>query len=129
MSSTYRVLCLSHDPAMVIDRDWHRPEGAEEAVAAGIDGHPHCDLIIGAFSYPLVRIGCPTTRHQPAKLPCCHGGTSWVDRDWLRVLAAGYQTTDPLVEAAVKKAHTMCWPWERLLRLREELALQLREAP
>ncbi|MFI7890864.1 hypothetical protein ACIFUY_06325 [Streptomyces sp. CACIS-1.16CA] len=128
MSRTYRVLCLSHDPAIVIERDWHRPEGAEEAVAAGIDGHPLCDLIIGAFSYPLVEVGCPASRHQPTKLPCCHGGTSWVDRDWLRVLAAGYQTTDPLVEAAVKKAYTTCWPWDRLLRLRDELDFQLREA-
>lgn len=128
MSSTYRILCLSHNPALIIDGEWHRPAGAEEALAAGVEGHPHCDLIIGAFSYPLVEVGCPATRHQPAKLPCCHGGTSWVDRDWLRVLSAGYQTTDPFVEAAVKQAYTTCWPQERLMRLREELDLQMREA-
>lgn len=129
MSSTYYVLCMSHDPAIQLDGSHHWPEGAAEAVAAGVDGHEHCDLAIGSYSYPLVEVGCPASRDQPAKLRCSHAGTTWVDRDWLRLLAAGYQTTDPLVEAAVKEVSNLCWPWVRLRRLRVELDIGLRARP
>ncbi|CAM5625581.1 hypothetical protein STENM36S_03965 [Streptomyces tendae] len=127
MSSSYHVLCLSHDPTIIAGEYGHRPEPALEAIAAGIDGHARCDLVVGRYSYPLVEVGCPASRDQPAKLGCCHGGPVWLDRDWLRLLTAGYQTTDPLVEAAVKKVSSLCWPWERLRRLRMELDVELRE--
>ncbi|MEC4016108.1 hypothetical protein [Streptomyces sp. H27-D2] len=127
MSSSYHVLCLSHDPSIIASEYGHRPEPALEAITAGIDGHTGCDLVVGRYSYPLVEVGCPATRDQPAKLRCCHGGPQWIDRDWLRLLAAGYQTTDPLVDAAVKKVSGLCWPWERLRRLRFELEVELRE--
>lgn len=125
MSSSYYILCLSHDPAIQL-ADYNRPELAVEAVAAGVDGHPHCDLAIGRYSYPLVEVGCPASRDQPAKLRCCHSGPKWVDTDWLRLLAAGYQTTDPLVEATVKRVSALCWPWRRLQRLHVELGIDLR---
>jgi hypothetical protein len=55
VSSTYRVLCLSHDPAIVAADDFQRPEQAEEAIRDGMtNGHEHCDLMIGRYSYPLV---------------------------------------------------------------------------
>lgn len=128
MSSTYRILCLSHDPALVVETpDWNRPEPAEAAIRDGIDGHRTCDLMIGRYSYPLVGVCCPASRDQPAKLRCCHGGPQWIDRDWLRLLAAGYQTTDPLVEAEVKRSSDSCLPWERLRRLRDELDLTVKE--
>lgn len=127
MSSSYYVLCMSHDPAIQLGDYGNRPEPALEAIAAGVDGHAGCDLAVGRYSYPLVGVCCPASRDQTAKLRCCHGSPVWVDRDWLRLLAAGYQTTDPLVEEAVKKVSGLCWPWERLRRLRFELEVELRE--
>ena len=56
MSSTYRVLCLSHDPAIVAADDYQRPETAEAAITEGIAEHAGCDLVIGRYSYPLVEL-------------------------------------------------------------------------
>lgn len=125
MSSNYHVLCLSHDPSLVVGEYGNRPEPALEAIGAGIEGHAGCDLVVGRYSYPLVAVCCPASRDQPAKLRCCHGGPSWVDRDWLRLLAAAYQSTDPLMAVEVKRSARSCWPWERLRRLRLELEIGL----
>lgn len=128
MSSTYRILCLSHDPAIVVDTpDWNRPEQAEEAIHAVIAGHEGCDLMIGRYSYPLVELGCPPTRDQPVKLHCCHGSTLWTDKDWLLLLAAAYQSSDPGVLKAVGELRRSCLPWERLRRLRVELGVTVKE--
>ncbi|MFJ8727787.1 hypothetical protein [Streptomyces sp. NPDC093269] len=130
MSSTYRILCLSHDPALTIDTpDYNRPEQAEEAIRAGIDGHTTCDLAIGRYSYPLVDLGCPASRDQPAQLRCHHGSTIWTDKDWLLLLAAAYQSDDPTMQQAIKAGHHDCLPWERLQRLRNELDLPIKENP
>ncbi|MEU9557987.1 hypothetical protein [Streptomyces fumanus] len=120
MSSTYRLLCVSHDPAL-IEGEYASSTEAEEALVGGLEGHQQCDMLIGRFSYPLVEVGCPASRHQPATLRCCHGGTEWADADWLRLLAAGYQSSDPGVTATVARLRLPCWPWDRLRRLREEL--------
>lgn len=128
MSSTYRILCLSHDPALVIDTpDWNRPEQAEAAIAEGINGHAACDLVIGRYSYPLVELGCPPSRYQPVKLRCTHGGTKWTDKEWLLLLAAAYQSEDPAIQQAIKAGYHYCLPWERLKRLRDELQLTIKE--
>lgn len=127
MSSSYHVLCLSHDPSIIASEHGHRPEPALEAIAAGVDGHAGCDLVVGRYSYPLVGACCPASPDQPAKLRCSHGRPQWIDRDWLRLLAAGYQTTDSLMEAEVKRSGDSCWPWERLRRLCVELDVELRE--
>ncbi|MEU0207381.1 hypothetical protein [Streptomyces canus] len=129
MSSTYRILCLSHDPAITIDTpDWNRPEPAETAIREGVDGHHTCDLMIGRYSYPLVGLGCPPTRDQPATMPCCHGVTMWTDKEWLLLLAASYQSDDPDVRKAVERGSHHCLPWERLRRLRVELDITVKEA-
>lgn len=127
MSSTYSVLCLSHDPAIIVhDPGYNRPEQAEQAIRDGITGHEDCDLMIGRYSYPLVELGCPPTLGaKPRRLngtTCCHSRTDWTDRDWLWVLAAAYQSPDLRMRAAIEKGHTrQCLPWERLRRLRVEL--------
>ncbi|MHB9857651.1 hypothetical protein [Streptomyces sp. YIM S03343] len=126
MSSTYAILCLSHDPA-TLHGEYTTPEAAETAIRNGIDGHPHCDLMIGRFSYPLVELGCPPSRDRKVQQRCYHGTTVWTDSDWLRLLAAAYQSTDPAVLAAVKAGHHGCLPWERLRRLRVELGFELKE--
>jgi hypothetical protein len=124
MSSTYRILCLSHDPAIVAtDDEYPSPEAVEAALAAGLDSHPGCDLLIGRYSYPLVEVGCPpTTRERPGQHACLtHSVTVWVDVAWLWVLAAVYQAKGA---QTFESGHAIRhWPWERLRRLREELGI------
>mgnify|MGYP001600286168 CR=1 FL=1 len=132
MSSTYSVLCLSHDPAIIVhDPGYNRPEQAEAAIATGITGHPHCDLMIGRYSYPLVELGCPDSRHQPPLVPtgrgCYHSGTQWTDTEWLLLLAAAYQSSDPDVRKAATDGRHGCLPWERLRRLRDELGITVHQ--
>ncbi|MFF7335434.1 hypothetical protein [Streptomyces sp. NPDC008150] len=133
MSSTYRILCLSHDPAVATETpdtpEYHRPEQAEDAIHNGIEGHTTCDLAIGRYSYPLVELGCPPSRDQPADLPCCHGTTIWTDTKWLILLAAAYQSDEPAIQQALSAGHHGCHPWERLQRLRNELNLPNHAAP
>lgn len=125
MSSTYRILCLSHDPATT-HGEYRAPVDAEAAVAAGLDTHPDCDLVIGRWSGGLIEVGCPASRYQPAALPCYHGSTIWTDSDWLRLLAAAYQSTDPDMQQAIK-AGNHCMSWDRLRRVRAELDFPIRE--
>lgn len=121
MSSTYPILCLSHDPAIIAhDPGWNRPEQAEEAIRAGVQGHEDCDLMIGRYSYPLVELGCPATCKY-------HGHTEWTDREWLILLAAAYQSDDPAVRQAAKDGHHHCLSWDRLRRLRVELGITVAE--
>ncbi|MFF9631772.1 hypothetical protein [Streptomyces fradiae] len=122
MSSTYRILCLSHDPATT-HGEYPTPEEADAAIAAGLDEHPRCDLAIGRYSYPLVEVGCPTSRHQPAHLRCGHSATVWTDRDWLRLLVAARQSDDERVRAVAASLRRYCWPTERLARLHLELGI------
>ncbi|MFD9903908.1 hypothetical protein [Streptomyces sp. NPDC059063] len=127
MSSTYYILCLSHDPAITVDDDYNGPEEAEAAVRDRPNGHESCDLMIGRYSYPLVELGCPASRDQPARRSCCHARTKWTDKDWLLLLAAAYQSDDPVVQQAIKEGYHGCLPWERLRRLRGELGITVRE--
>jgi hypothetical protein len=127
VSSTYSVLCLSHNPSITAAYDCGSPERAAQAIAEGIDGHEHCDLLIGRYSYPLVEAGCPDSREQPAKLRCVHGGIQWVRAEWLRLLDAAYRSPDEAVKDAAKVFESRCWSPERLSRLREELGIEARE--
>ncbi|MEU9640937.1 hypothetical protein [Streptomyces sp. NPDC048188] len=125
MSSTYRILCLSHDPALV-EGEYASSTEAEAAVATGVEGHRRCDLLIGRYSYPLVEVGCPASKYQAADLLCCHGEAMWVDAEWLLLLAAAHQSSDEGVTAAVGRFGRHCWQWERLRRLRDELGFTVR---
>ncbi len=135
MSSTYRVLCLSHDPATVAaDGDWNRPEQAEEAIAAGVEGHEQCDLLIGRYSYPLVEVGCPASKDRRFKHPCVHGGTQWVDVAWLALLAVAQQ--DPssaeapsALRVVAREAGARCWSPERVRRLGPALGVTAAAEP
>lgn len=135
MSSTYRILCLSHDPAIIAVDDFQRPEAAEAAITAGVTDHTSCDLVIGRYSYPLIELGCPAAQGRPKRLrpgvvTCYHGSTEWIDRDWMWILAAAYQSPDPDMRAAIEKGHRQqCLPWERLRRLRAELDITVKEQP
>lgn len=132
MSSTYRILCLSHDPAITLEAEWQSGAGGREtaeAIAANPGEHKEtvdhvgCDLLIGRYSYPLVEVGCPgqpvhgKPRHHP-----WHPRAHWTDVTWLRLAAAAIGLYEPTVEIAdALKGIAGCWSPERLRRLRNEL--------
>lgn len=128
MSSTYRILCLSHDPAILLDegQEFHSGSGgrerAEAAVLDGIKGHEGCDLAIGRYSYPLVEVGCPNRANHPGGFH--PHGTQWTDAEWLALLLVSSSANpDPQMKKAVARAqrNVGCWTFERLNRLRFEL--------
>lgn len=127
MSSTYRVLCLSHDPAVIAaDGDWNRREMAEAAIAEGIEDHGNCDLMIGRYSYPLVSLGCPSSapKRDGHAGRCCHRDTLWIDSAWLRLLlVAQREAMQGVIRVAADAAGSRCWTPARLERLRNELNL------
>jgi len=129
MSSAYNVLCLSHDPAITAAYDCGSPEKAVEAIAHGIDGHEHCDLLIGRNSASLVEVGCPPSLHPRRDQHRCmtHGNTEWIDITWLRLLARAYQSSDEAVRTATTEQGFRCWSRERLRRLQGELHIVLDE--
>ncbi|MFC5217295.1 hypothetical protein [Streptomyces coerulescens] len=127
MSSTYRIMCLSHDPAIEAG-EYTSPEAAEAAIRDGIAQHQHCDLLIGRFSYPLVEVGCPSRLGTPAPgQGGCNGyhrDTEWIDSGWLLVLAHARHAA-ALPEGIDRHHDVSCWTDQRILRLREELGLEL----
>jgi hypothetical protein len=127
MSSTYRILCVSHDPAIALEQfefqsgDDGRAR-AEEAVATGVADHPNCDLLIGRYSYPLVEVGCPPKpRHSGVYHP---HNTEWLDVFWLRLLVAAQRAPEGSQERQLATGAPGCWSPERLHRLRLELVLE-----
>jgi hypothetical protein len=126
MSSTFHVLCLSHDPALAITRTgYNQAAEAEAAIRDNGIEHPDCDLLIARFSGGLVQLGCPPTGSQPrVHQHWCrlHRTTEWVDVAWLRVLAAA-RTAQVLPDEITKSHHFSCWPEVRLWRLRHEIDL------
>jgi len=125
MSTSYRILCLSHDPAIILEPNW---AGFDQALAAATDpakhveiaNHAECDLLVGTWRGGLFLITCPPRPHPREdghhRLPV--GG----DIDWLRLLSAAYQAElpDPRLTAALKRLPE-CWSAERVYRLRHLL--------
>lgn len=69
MFTVWRGICLSHNPAIefdLVDPNGHEPRSAEEAKVALADSgyHAKCDVILGGYSYPLVRVACPCDKHR-----------------------------------------------------------------
>ncbi|HEY5834922.1 hypothetical protein [Streptomyces sp.] len=127
MSSTYYAICLSHDPALVIDREIRRDTVDHLNNRDGLGDHQACDLVIGRFSYPLIEVAC-LGRQLPGPTGCTrqHSGVEWIDSDWLRLLHSARPHTDP----ELLRRHTFgCWPPERLHRLRDELGLPAPAVP
>lgn len=118
MSSDYYVLCLSHDPALVIDRDYGTPEAALRAASRPdlFEGHTGCDLLAGRYSAPLIEAACPGT-------PNCrsHGLAydTWTEAGWLRLLHAAYTRGDDVSGYRLPT----CWTRDRVLRLGSELGI------
>jgi hypothetical protein len=130
VSSVYRVLCLSHDPAITTPAEYSQPEPAIAAITSGIDGHRDCDLLIGRYSYPLIEVGCPPTTgpERSGRHRCYpHSVTEWVDVAWLRILAAVHQSGTEDMRNLAGETRLAHWSWERLRRLRDELSIDVTE--
>lgn len=121
MSSSYYILCLSHDPAITA-RDCSSPEAAQQAIEAGIEGHLGCDLLIERVSGAPVEYGCPP-QLQSGKA-CFHSVVLWVDADWLRLLAHARKSTDPRTQEAARRVRASCWTPDRVHRLRQSLGIE-----
>ena len=130
MSSTYKILCLSHDPAIVLGwPEFQSGQGGHltsvEAVQRGVEGHPGCDLLVGRYSSPLIEVCCPSPASgpKPAGVRCCHSQAQWVDADWLRLAALAYEEPDGSQFRKAVERVAPCWTKVRLCRLRAELGL------
>lgn len=127
MSSTWRVLCLSHDPATWVTMDGHHRDAEALAAVAEMrdndnDEHHLCNLLVGAYSYPLWHVICPGTPRGVAETHGCrHAHPKGVDVEWLQLLAAAdqHRGTEPIAAALGKLPS--CWSPERVHRLRKEL--------
>lgn len=127
MSSTYRLLCVSHDPALTFG-EYDSPEQAETAIREGVGDHPRCDLLIGRYSYPLIEVGCPSTAGRGDTVRGVHGvhlTTEWVDAGWLHLLAVVQESGSESMRALTQTPMMRCWTRERMRRLRDELGLTL----
>ena len=120
MSSTYRLLCMSHDPAVQFGNDGRKSADAEDMLAEvrddTSDPHHKCDILFGRYSYPLIQVGCPGTR--------LHRETHWIDAQWLRLALADVEALNgllPVQTTPLGKILGGCWTRDRLLRLRKEL--------
>jgi hypothetical protein len=90
VSSDYHVLCMNHDPAIMVAEEWHRPADALAAVkdreiGGPLAEHAHCDLLVGRYSAALVEVCCPGGNHATGRKRM-HINEQWIDVDWLRLL-------------------------------------------
>lgn len=130
MSSVYRVLCLSHDPAIHVAR-WENDD-CEAAIAAALDPatredlaeHERCDLMVGRYSAGFVEACCPARQGRLA-----HGrhiAPQWIDHKYLALLSAALDVADgPLATAVGEITRHGCWTEQRIRRLRIELGLEI----
>ena len=128
MSSSYYILCLSHDPATTA-REARSAEDAADVIRAGVEGHRDCDLLVERVSGAPVEYGCPPHGARVGGPNCFHGDVEWVDADWLRLLAQAHRSTDPAVVEAVRRGRFSCWTAERTRRLRYGLGIDVSSSP
>ena len=126
MSSTYHVLCLSHDPATLI-AEFGNPEDAQEAISKGFSEHPECDILISRVSGGPIEFGCPgdpkSWRNSHRKC-FVHNNIKWVDKAWLRLLFYVQQNPSAEAKRLMSDTHLLCWSPERVNRLRFELGYE-----
>lgn len=124
MSRSYSILCLSHDPALELDRGtWNRREEVEAAVASRdypVAAHPHCDLLMAEYSGGLISLGCPARTLSGQNHVPFHSIAKWEDVMWLRLLLAARKEVSELKPAGLMKAVRPipdCWSERRLNRV------------
>jgi hypothetical protein len=131
VSSDYRLLCLTHDPALEIGDDrWPHLDQALAAVADPaadplLVTHPGCDLLIGRYSYPLVEVICPPKTSPSRQRGHLHRDPHRIDAAWLRLLWHATASTGDGESEWEKAARNVpdCWRWERVHRLRYALGI------
>jgi hypothetical protein len=132
LSSAYHLLCLSHDPAIVVDYDFTY-DGIKALASRdheALRDHADCDIVAGRFSYPLIEVGCFGLNlggRRDAK--AYHRGIIWTDTDWLRLLHAARTPPGVVGDDILRLNSFRCWPPERLNRLRNELGLAVPDEP
>jgi len=130
VSSTYYILCMNHNPAMVAGE--FSTSRCNDAVASlknldetgsQFEQHPHCDLIISRVSGAPVEFGC-VARTQKQRI--YHSEVHWVEADWLRLLYHTQKTLpdDEFLQSLRSKHDLKCWTPERLHNLRFELGME-----
>jgi hypothetical protein len=144
VSSDYRILCLTHDPALRLGEEdrWLRPEPAFAAVAdpGSCDltaAHTGCDLLVERHSGSLIEMACPPSKTPDARTGPSHTGwhrdPKWIGVEWLRLLWHASQlsgASEGLVAARSDAARSGCWPISRVDRLRYEIgAVAVGEPP
>jgi hypothetical protein len=134
VSTVWKALCLNHNPAITIDLfddrcDVKRWERAVELLPGVREQHPDCDLVLGGYSYPLVRVVCPGGEHAAANAPCAHSRPQVFDAETLRLVLAARRANVVTDEHAELFADALanwdrnnrCWTLNRLDRLASEL--------
>lgn len=126
MSGSYRILCLSHDPALELDvGNWQSGNDGREAAAHAaanpvdhedLEEHAGCDLMVGRYSYPLLELCCPPGHGHPRD-------AKWADIQWLRLLWLAQNTNVPEFQRAAAAVST-CWSPQRLNRLAAYLRME-----
>lgn len=128
MSSNYSVLCTSHDPAVEARVELRTPADAEAAIAAGIQGHETCDLVIARYSGALIELACPPTledRRRDRHRCYPHRDSQWVRAEWMRLLHLALQEPPGTDLRAAAEGHSFqCWPRQRVERLRLVLGFE-----
>lgn len=113
MSSTYRFLCLAHDPVIEVGgraetQSLNEAVGLAErrATAPELVEHRGCRLLVGRFSAALVEVYDPKTRH-------------WLDIDTFHLLVAGRAAgvTEAILEPFTRRG----WDADTITRLRPYL--------
>jgi hypothetical protein len=128
MSSTYGLICLNHDPGIEIGDHTidYQPDTmlavAKDPAGRDCPDHASCDLVVAAYSYPIVRIACPGKTENGAGCRW-HNQPHWVETDWLRLLIAAYQAGDAVPEWVAEPFASHCWKRERALRVGPLLGL------
>lgn len=128
VSSDYRPICLSNNPALELEDVGNQDRGLAEVHARRV--HDRCDIVLGRYSYPLIALGCLGDESwRTARRPCAHRDPEWIDIGWLRVLLIAYDAhaEDPELVTRVVRSAARCWPAARLEQLRPLVEEQPRE--
>lgn len=111
MSSSYRILCVSHAPALEVATgsdgwEWNRPEQALAAIADQsqvIAHHRTCDLIVYGNYW--------NTFYCPPSSRCAHTDPVPIESSWILLAIAAMRHDD--LKARVEK-FTGCWTAARI---------------
>jgi hypothetical protein len=119
MSSSYYLLCLSHDPAFrIMEID---PKSEISSYDDLPELHPNCDLLTVRVSGAPIEFGCLGRLVTGS----CRGHeeANWVKADWLRILAIAQDARAEEVRRIRERPDLRCWDFGRIYRLRNYLEL------